>query len=165
MSSKEFFKTFIKDQTGIITKICRAYTDNEDDFQDYFQEVTLQLWRSYQSFNHQSKISTWVYRVTLNVCLTHFKREKRKVATTGLDKIHFELPQYDNSQEHEQVKMLYAAIRELKEIERAIILLYLEDKSYKDIAEIMGITISNVGARINRIKNQLKEKINRQDGH
>jgi RNA polymerase sigma-70 factor (ECF subfamily) len=155
MSSEEFFKTFIKDQTGIITKICRAYTDNEDDFQDYFQEVALQLWRSYQNFNHQSKVSTWVYRVTLNVCLTHFNKQKRKVNTVALDHIHFEPAGY-HDEKREQVDMLYRSIRRLKEIDRAIILLYLEEKSYKEMAEILGMSVTNIGAKINRIKTQLK---------
>lgn len=155
MSSEEFFKTFIKDQTGIITKICRAYTDNEDDFQDYFQEVALQLWRSYQNFNHQSKVSTWVYRVTLNVCLTHFNKQKRKVNTVALDQIHFEPAGY-HDEKREQVDMLYQSIRRLKEIDRAIILLYLEEKSYKEMAEILGMSVTNIGAKINRIKTQLK---------
>ncbi|MEM8893598.1 MAG: sigma-70 family RNA polymerase sigma factor [Bacteroidota bacterium] len=162
MSSEEFFKTFIKDQTGIITKICRAYTDNEDDFQDYFQEVALQLWRSYQNFNQQSKVSTWVYRVTLNVCLTHFNRQKRKVNTVALDQIHFEPEGYDDDKK-EQVDLLYRSIRKLKEIDRAIILLYLEEKSYKEMAEILGMTVTNVGAKINRIKTQLKSIIDGED--
>jgi RNA polymerase sigma-70 factor (ECF subfamily) len=162
MSSQEFFNTFVKEQTGIITKICRAYTDNDDDFQDYFQEVALQLWRSYKSFNYQSKVSTWVYRVALNVCLTHFKKHKRNVATTSLDTIHFEPHQKADSLEAEQLEYLYKAIRQLKEIDRAIILLYLEDKSYKEVSEIMGLTVTNVGAKINRIKNQLKSTIDGQ---
>ena len=162
MSSEEFFKTFIKDQTGIITKICRAYTDNEDDFQDYFQEVALQLWRSYQNFNHQSKVSTWVYRVTLNVCLTHFNKQKRKVPTVALDQIHFE-PAGSSDHNKEQVDMLYRAIRQLKEIDRAIILLYLEEKSYKEMADILGMSVTNIGAKINRIKTQLKTIIDGQD--
>ncbi len=162
MSSEEFFKTFIKDQTGIITKICRAYTDNEDDFQDFFQEVALQLWRSYQNFNHNSKVSTWVYRVTLNVCLTHFNKQKRKVSTVTLDQIHFEPEGYDD-QKKEQVDLLYRSIRQLREIDRAIILLYLEEKSYKEMAEILGMTVTNVGAKINRIKTQLKTIIDGQN--
>ncbi|MEQ8711911.1 MAG: sigma-70 family RNA polymerase sigma factor [Cyclobacteriaceae bacterium] len=162
MSSEEFFKTFIKDQTGIITKICRAYTDNEDDFQDYFQEVALQLWRSYENFNHQSKVSTWVYRVALNVCLTHFKKQKRKVTTVALDQIHFEPVGFDDTKK-EQVDLLYRSIRQLKEIDRAIILLYLEEKSYKEMAEILGMSVTNIGAKINRIKSQLKAIIDGQD--
>ena len=162
MSSQEFFRTFIQDQIGIITKICRAYTDNEDDFQDYFQEVALQLWRSYEGFNHRSKVSTWVYRVALNVCLTHLKRHKRKVDTTTLDKVHFEPAGHIEDEKKEQVDLLYKAIRKLKEIDRALILLYLEDKSYKEIADILGLTVTNVGAKVNRIKTQLKKLIDEQ---
>lgn len=165
MSSDEFFNTFIKNQTAIISKICRAYTDNEDDFQDYFQEVALQLWRSYKTFNYQSKVSTWVYRVALNVCLTHFKKHKRKLSTISMEHVHREPIAYGDSQEMEQVEILYRSIRKLKEIERAIILLYLEEKSYKEIAEIMGLTVTNIGARINRIKNQLKGMIDEQAGY
>ncbi len=165
MSSKEFFNTFVRDQRAIITKICRSYSDNEDEFQDLFQEVALQLWRGYESFRHESKVSTWVYRVALNVCLTQFKKRKKNLPTASLEQIIREPAQEGVDPIHEQVDLLYEGIKQLKDIERAIILLYLEDKQYNEIGEILGMTRTNVGVRINRIKFQLKKYMDGRIGH
>lgn len=165
MSSTEFFNTFIRDQKAIISKICRSYADNDEEFQDLFQEVAIQLWRGFESFRHESKVSTWVYRVTLNVCLTQFKKRKRNLPTTSLDQMMREPAQEGLDPIHEQVDLLYEGIKQLKDIERAIILLYLEDKQYNEIAEILGMTRTNVGVRINRIKIQLKKYIDGRIGH
>lgn len=157
--SSEFYNRFIRENAKIISKICRAYTDSADDYHDYFQEVCLQLWRSRESFQNKSAVSTWVYRVTLNCCLTLFKNHKRRVATTEIKESVIQVPQQDAA-ELEQLDMLYAAIRQLKEMDRALIILYLEEKSYKEIAEILGTNANHIGVRINRIKNTLKEIIN-----
>lgn len=159
MDPQEFFKTFVKDQRGIIAKICRAYAEDDEDFKDLFQEVTIQLWRGYTSFRQESKVSTWVYRVALNVCLTQFRKRKRKIETSPLERATVDPAQEGIDPSHEQLALLYQGIKQLKEIERAIILLYLEDKQYKEIAEILGLTSTNVGVRINRIKTQLKKYV------
>ncbi len=158
MSESEFFTKFIKDNQGIINKVCRIYTDNDDDYLDSFQEVALELWKSHKNFQHQSKVSTWVYRVALNVCITHFKKRKKNVATIAL--IDVDIKAEVTRPDHDEIKTLHGAIKKLKEFDRAIILLYLEEKSYKEIAEITGISVTNVGARVNRIKNKLKSMIN-----
>jgi len=161
MQQKQKFHNFLNEHTAVIRKVCRLYTDNHTDFHDYFQEVVLQLWRSFGSFRGESKASTWVYRVALNVCLSQLKLKKRRITATPLDP---EAAQrwadepYDTTEE-EQVKQLYAAIRQLKELDRAIILLYLEERSYDEMADILGISQSNVGVRINRIKKQLNKLI------
>lgn len=162
MNQEQKFRTLLQDHSGIIAKICHVYTDNVEDFNDFYQEVALQLWRSYQSFRGDSQLSTWVYRVALNVCLSQIKKAKKKkvleqpeaiaeytFATAGHEPV--------NS---EQVNKLYAAIRQLKEVERALILLFLEEKSYKEISEIMGISVNLVGVRLSRIKQQLKKIMN-----
>lgn len=158
MPSDAFFKKFVEDNKATIYKICRVYANDVEELKDFVQEVTIQLWKSHQKFEERSKLSTWVYRVTLNVCLTLTKKRKRVVDTVSLLPTDF-YEQVDEA-EREQVEALYKGIRRLKESERAIILLYLEDKSYKEISSILGITVSNVGARVNRVKNQLKEMIN-----
>lgn len=161
MQQKQKFHRFLNEHTAVIRKVCRLYTDNQTDFHDYFQEVVLQLWRSFGSFRGESKASTWVYRVALNVCLSQLKLKKRRVTATPLDP---EAAQrwadepYDTTEE-EQIKQLYVAIRQLKELDRAIILLYLEERSYDEMADILGISQSNVGVRINRIKKQLNKLI------
>ena len=161
MQQKQKFHRFLNEHTAIIRKVCRLYTDNQADFHDYFQEVVLQLWKSFASFRGEAKASTWVYRVSLNVCLSQLKLKKRRVAATAIDP---EAAQrwadepYDTTQE-ERFQQLYAAIRLLKALDRAIILLYLEERSYEEIAEILGMSISNVGVRINRVKKQLNQHI------
>lgn len=156
--SKDFYTQFILPYAGIIIKICRAYTDSEEDFQDYYQEVCLQLWKSRNNFKGESKWSTWVYRISLNVSLSLLRSDKK------ISKKSAELPTVEVQQEpasdpfkDESLKLLYQAIKKLSEVDRAIILLYLEEKSYQEIAEIMGLSPTNIGVKINRIKKKLKE--------
>ena len=143
---------------ALIMHICRAYSRTEEALKDLVQEVTLQLWRSHKSFKGNSQLSTWVYRVTLNVCLSHSKRMKRKVETVPLEWKNDSA--IEDDPDKEQIERLYAGIKRLKESDRAIILLYLEDKSYKEMSEILGITVSNVGVKVNRLKEKLKEIVN-----
>ena len=143
---------------ALIMHLCRAYSRDEESLKDLVQEVTLQLWRSHKSFKGNSQLSTWVYRVTLNVCLSHSKKLKRKPDTISLDYGISKSEEVDPEQE--QIEKLYRGIRQLKESDRAIILLYLEDKSYKDMSDILGITVSNVGVKVNRLKEKLKQLIN-----
>ena len=156
--SSAFYNRFIRENAGIISKICRAYTDTPEDFNDYFQEVCLQLWKNHESFQEKSAVSTWVYRVSLNVCLTQFKKTKKRIDTDPIP-LHFMGVQEEEGAEAEQLKVLYAAIKQLKEADRAIIILYLEEKSYQEIAEILGTNANHVGVKINRIKNTLKTLI------
>ena len=142
---------------ALIMHLCRAYSRDEESLKDLVQEVTLQLWRSHKSFKGNSQLSTWVYRVTLNVCLSHSKKLKRKPDTISLDYGISKSEEVDPEQE--QIEKLYRGIRQLKESDRAIILLYLEDKSYKDMSDILGITVSNVGVKVNRLKEKLKQLI------
>lgn len=143
---------------ALIMHLCRAYSNDEESLKDLVQEVTLQLWRSHASFKGKSQLSTWVYRVTLNVCLSNSKKSKRRPNTVPLE---HGISRYEaDDPEKEQIAMLYKAIRQLKESDRAIILLYLEDKSYKEMSEILGISVSNVGVKVNRLKDKLKQMIN-----
>ncbi|NME67922.1 RNA polymerase sigma factor [Flammeovirga aprica] len=155
--SIEFYEEYIESNKSIIYKICRAYSHSQEEFEDYFQEVCLQLWRSKESYQQQSKLSTWVYRVSLNTCLSMVKKETKKVSTVEINEKIDQVHQF--SEKEERLEELYRAIRMLKEVDRAIILLYLEEHSYQDIASIMGISSTNVGAKINRIKKQLKENM------
>ncbi len=155
--SQTFFKTFVTENIDLIRHLCRAYARNEEDLKDLMQEVTFQLWRSHKRFQGKSQVSTWVYRVTLNVCLSQARRDKRQVPTSSLDTLDF--AENVSTIEKEQIELLYQAIRKLKESDRAVVLLYLENKSYKEIADILGMTVSNVGVKVNRLKNQLKKMI------
>ena len=156
--SQDFFKSYVEENMALIMHLCRAYSRDEESLKDLVQEVTLQLWRSHKSFKGNSQLSTWVYRVTLNVCLSHSKKLKRKPDTISLDYGISKSEEIDP--EKEQIEKLYHGIRQLKESDRAIILLYLEDKSYKEMSDILGITVSNVGVKVNRLKERLKQMIN-----
>ena len=152
--SNDFYISSILPYSGIIIKICRAYTNTQSDFEDYHQEVCLQIWKSKDNFKEQSTWSTWVYKISLNVCLTLLKKNKQKAIFFFLEN---EITEENTAFENEELNQLYTAIKQLSEIDRGIILLYLEEKSYKEIAEIMGTNSNNIGVRITRIKEQLKK--------
>ena len=144
--SSDFYKVSILPHAGIIIKICRAYTDNQEDFEDYYQEVCLQIWRSKDNFKKQSAWSTWIYRLSLNVCLTLLKNNKKKkqVFQNGNEAI--DLPEESSADfSDESLAALYVAIRQLSEVDRAVILLYLEEKSYQEISDIIGTNTNNIG--------------------
>ncbi|WP_411031744.1 RNA polymerase sigma factor [Spongiimicrobium sp. 3-5] len=157
--STDFYTKSILPYAAIIIKICRAYTSTQQDYEDYYQEVCLQIWRSSGKFKGQSAWSTWIYRVSLNVCLTLLKKKKNNVQHTPSDAVPLEALEESKAFTDESLNQLYAAIRLLSEVDRAVILLYLEEKSYKEIAEIMGTNPNSIGVRINRIKDRLRKKL------
>ena len=158
--SSDFYHSFILPYAAIIIKMCRAYTNTEEDFEDYYQEVCLQLWRTKDNFNEQSQWSTWVYRLSLNVCLTLLKKKKGKAQEFASDSLPAEVMEDSAAFADESLNQLYDAIRQLSEVDRGVILLYLEEKSYQEIAEIIGTNANNIGVRISRIKERLKKILN-----
>lgn len=145
---------------AIIHKVTRIYCDNVDDRKDLFQEILIQLWKSYGSFKEQSKFSTWMYRVAINTAITAFKRGAQKTIKTQFVKDLPSIADDDYDYEFEEnLKLLHIAIGQLTGIEKSIILLYLEDKSYDEIAEITGITQNYVRVKMNRIKKKLESLI------
>lgn len=155
--SNDFYRISIFPYSGIIIKLCRAYTNSQEDFEDYFQEVCLQIWRSKENFREDSDWSTWVYRISLNVCLTLLKKKKNNKQHFVSDSLTFEETEDSYAFSDESLNLLYEAIRKLSEIDRALITLYLEEKSYKEIADIIGTNSNNIGVRIKRIKTRLKK--------
>jgi len=157
------FQHIIDQHYGILYKIGRAYTSDQADFEDLYQEMLIQLWQSFSRFQGASKLSTFVYRVVLNTALTHQRKNKRQLQAVGLEERAFRLA--DNSQQEsaleqereEQINLLYTCINELKKEDRAIILLHLEGNSYDEMAEIMGITVNNIGVRLLRVKKRLQK--------
>lgn len=158
--SQDFYRLSILPYAGIIIKICRAYTHTQEDFEDYYQEVCLQIWRSKDNFKKESEWATWVYRIALNVCLTLVK--KKRVSTEFHDYNTLQSIEQPNqtASNKDAIDNLYAAIKKLSAIDRAVIILYLEEKSYQEIAQIMGTNPTNIGVRINRIKKRLKKILN-----
>ncbi|MEM6261568.1 MAG: sigma-70 family RNA polymerase sigma factor [Bacteroidota bacterium] len=159
-SHEHHFISLVAQNQGIIHKVCHMYAHNEDDRQDLFQEITLQLWRSFKSFKGDSKLSTWMYRVALNTAISGFRKKKRRGKSVPLSTQEFQLPADEvNTERAEQLVFLKKAIQELSEVERALIMLYLEEHSYEEIADIMGITKNHVGVKLNRIKHKLKNRL------
>ena len=157
--SNDFYNTSILPFAGIIIKICRAYTNTQEDFEDYYQEVSLQIWKSKDNFREESEWSTWIYRLSLNVCLTLLKKKKNNDQHFASDSLPPEATVYNHAFADESINQLYDAIRKLSEIDRAVILLYLEVKSYQEIADIIGTNPNNIGVRIKRNKKRLEKLI------
>lgn len=155
--SNDFYTSSILPYSAIIIKICRAYTDTQQDFEDYYQEVCLQIWKSRNNFKEQSEWSTWVYRLSLNVCMTLLKKRKNNHHYSASDLLQEEVTEEPRAFADESLDQLYRAIRQLSEVDRAVILLYLEEKSYQEIADIIGTNPNNIGVRIKRIKERLKK--------
>lgn len=159
MSKEAKFTRIIKDNEGVIFKITTIYTDSFEDQKDLYQEIVYQLWKAYDSFRGDAKISTWMYRVALNTAITRLKKEKRRGNSVGIDQVVLkQTDNYDTAFE-EKLKVLYNHIRMLNDLEKGLILLLLEGKKYEEIALITGLTSSNVGTRISRIKQKLKNQI------
>lgn len=155
------FVTELENNQNIVHKVCTLYTNDQDAHKDLFQEITIQLWQAYPKFRGDSKFSTWMYRVALNTAITLYRKSKRSVATLDYDSVVFKIKadEYDEAEE-QQLKLMYNAVKQLGDIEKALIFLYLEDKNYTEIAETLGITEVNVRVKMNRIKNKLRTILN-----
>lgn len=159
-SKEKEFVLVVENHKNLLYKIANTYCKDTEDSNDLVQDVILQLWKSFDRYNDQYKYSTWIYRIALNVAINFYKKEKRK------KEVLYPLPSKilniaDANLLHEQDnkgQLLQQFISELKEIDKALIILYLEEKNYKEIAEIMDISESNVSTRVGRIKASLKQK-------
>jgi len=159
MPQKETFIQTIKDNEGIIYKITRVYAKDTEDQKDLYQEIVYQLWKSFESFQGKSKISTWIYRIALNTSIAHLQHQKSKGHSVPIDfKLLDRLDEFDGVMQ-ERLNILYAHIKRLNVIEKGLVLLFLEGKTYNEIAVITGFTTSNVGTRLGRIKQKLKTNI------
>lgn len=141
-------------------KVCRMYCDEEEERKDLFQEILIHLWKSYPTFKGDAKFSTWMYRVAFNVAIQRLRKEKKKKEDAVLPE---RLDQFSHESEGEELgeekRMLRLAIRQLNEIEKAIVMLYLEERDAEDIAEIIGISQNNVRVKMTRIRNKLKDLV------
>lgn len=151
----------LKANQNIIHKICRLYTSGDDAHKDLFQEITIQLWKAFPKFRGDSKFSTWAYRVALNTAITLYRKSTRSIATSEYDGTKHFLKQEDyDYEEEEQLKLMYAAVYQLNDIEKALVYMYLEDKDYAEISETLGISEVNARVKMNRIKGKLKKMLN-----
>ncbi|MBO4499511.1 MAG: sigma-70 family RNA polymerase sigma factor [Bacteroidaceae bacterium] len=153
---KKFAQT-VAEHKGTIYTVCYMFSQDSDEVNDLFQEVLVNLWRGFENFGHRSDIRTWIYRISLNTCISaDRKKRKSPVVPLSMDINLFE----NHSEDARQVDMLHERIARLKPFDRAIVLLWLEDLSYDEIGQIVGITAKNVSVRLFRIKEELKNMSN-----
>jgi len=162
MGKEEKFAQIIKDNEGVIFKITTIYTNNGQDQKDLYQDIVYQLWKSFDSFRNEAKVSTWMYRVALNTAIGQLKKSKRRPHAVSIDQVVLHQTENYDSEFEERIKILYALIGGLNVLEKGLMLLLLEGKKHNEIAEITGFTPSNVGTRISRIKQKLKSQIVKQ---
>lgn len=145
---------------GIIYKVANAYCRDQENRKDLIQEITLQLWLAFPKYDEQFMLTTWIYRIALNVSVSFFRKQvsRDKVNHPLTEEILTLITYEDPSDVHSDLTMLHEFIRQLKELDRALMLLYLEGRSQSEIADILGITASNVSTKVGRIKEQLRQK-------
>ncbi|MGB3181746.1 MAG: RNA polymerase sigma factor [Cyclobacteriaceae bacterium] len=159
-SMQDRFVTVVECHRGIIYKVVHAYCHDHDDREDLAQEIIFQLWRSFEKYDSQYKLSTWMYRIALNVAISHHrKRTVRDRHHLPLDVGLLQVSEEPPPDLGEEVKLLRQYIRELNRVNKSLMLLYLDGNSYQEIAEVLDISITNVGTRLNRLKKQLKEQL------
>lgn len=155
---EESFIEMIRCNERVIYKVCSFYVSDEFPMADLYQEVVSNLWTAYPRFGNKCSVSTWIYRIALNTCITGMRKEMRRPKGTSISIVQDLFLEPESMDE--QIKELYYFIHQLKTMERAIVLLYLEEKSYQEIAEITGLTVTNVATKLKRSKEKLKQMSN-----
>jgi RNA polymerase sigma factor (sigma-70 family) len=156
MAIEKEFIAQLNTHQNIIHKICNVYMSDEAAREDLFQEITLQAWKGYKAFKNESKFSTWLYRVALNTAISFYRKEKNKLNIVSPEEISEKVEVADDTEA--QAAAMHKAIAGLSKIDKALVMLYLEDYPYQEIAEMLGITANNVAVKMNRIKIKLKEE-------
>jgi RNA polymerase sigma factor (sigma-70 family) len=153
------FLRVIEAHKGIIYKVSRAYCRQDEDRQDLIQEIIIQIWNSYSKYNNQYQISTWIYRIALNVSISLYRRNsvRQKMIVPLTNTINYIDDSHANEKEGD-ILLLYQFIHELNNLDKAMMLLYLEQKNYREIAEILDISETNVATKIGRVKRIIKQK-------
>ncbi|MDO4163604.1 MAG: sigma-70 family RNA polymerase sigma factor [Bacteroides sp.] len=149
------FMSVIREYERVIYKVCYLYTTPHATLNDLYQDVVLNLWKAFPKFRQECKISTWIYRIALNTCISFIRKEKNIPEIVTLTQEADRTEEDDETQE--MLRQLYRMINRLGQLEKSIVLLYLEEKSYEDIAEITGLTVTNVATKLNRIKTKLRK--------
>jgi RNA polymerase sigma-70 factor (ECF subfamily) len=156
---EESFLQLINGNSALVYKIINAYCDDEVEKDDLYQEIIFQLWKAFPTFKGKSKMTTWMYRVALNTALTYFKKSSRTRKQDSIENYHQHFAEEMDYEEKEKLELFYNQLKKLGKVERALVMLYLDGKSYEEIAEITGLTVSNVGVKLNRTKQKLKNQL------
>ena len=151
------FAQMIREHKSTIYTVCFMFSKDSDEVSDLFQEVLINLWKGYESFQNRSDIDTWIWKVSFNTCISYERNKKRTSLPLNMDINLFE----DKDEDSRQIRQLYDRIHRLKPFDRAIVLLWLENMSYEEIGSIVGISVKNVSVRLYRIKEELKKVSNR----
>ena len=159
MTKEEEFIHLIQTNQGLIYKITTIYTNDREEREDLYQEIVYQTWKSFEYFKKASKPSTWLYRVGMNTAISNLNRTKKRVTAVPIDGLELDFAEELDSEIGERLKIMYAEIRKLGLLDRGIVFLLLEGKSHEEIAEIVGISSSNVGTRLSRIKDKLRKGV------
>lgn len=157
---EQYFVNLVNEHQGLIHKVCNLYESDREARDDLFQEIVLQLWKSFHTFRGDAKITTWMYRIALNTAISGLRKQKRGLQTEDLNERHFNLSETSSDDHEENLQKLQWSIRQLSEIERAIIMMALDEVPYDEIAETIGITQNNVRVRMNRIREKLRKLMN-----
>ncbi len=155
-SIEQEFLSVIREYERVIYKVCYLYTTPTATLNDLYQDVVLNLWKAFPKFRRECKISTWIYRIALNTCISFIRKEKNVPEFVTLNREGDWMTE-ENDPLQEMLRQLYRMINQLGQLDKSIILLYLEDKSYDEISEITGFTVTNVATKLSRIKDKLKK--------
>ncbi|MFD2147944.1 RNA polymerase sigma factor [Mucilaginibacter antarcticus] len=151
------FVGLMQEHQAMVHKVCYLYRDSKEDREDLFQEITFQLWKAWPHFKGEAKVTTWMYRIALNTAIAVFRKKRPDIEFPSVMP---DMPDEPPNEEHERrQEQLFAALKQLDDTEKAIITLYFEEMSYRQIAEVLGINENNVGVKINRIKHKLQQLI------
>jgi len=153
---QERFQTVVDQHKKILYKVCNSYCRNRDDRDDLAQEIIIQLWRSFGKFDERYRFSTWIYRIALNVAISFYRRENTRTRYVISDEQHL-LEAIDEAQP-EEIRFLYEFIDGLDPLNKALVLLYLDGNNYQEIAEVLGISETNVATKISRLKSKMKQE-------
>jgi RNA polymerase sigma factor (sigma-70 family) len=158
-SKNEFFEAILNEHKGIFLKVAKAYCKDQDDRKDLLQEMMVQVWTSLHRYDDDFKLSTWLYRVVLNVAISyHRKNDSRQKYSQTIDLEKTEVADTDENEVEPKLALLDKFINELNDLDKALMVLFLEEKSHLEISEILGISTSNVATKVQRIKEKLKQK-------
>ena len=152
------FEKQISENEQLLFKVCHTYAYNQADREDLFQEIVIQVWKAFPSFNGESKFSTWLYRVAINTAINGLRKTKNFITSYEPDKLPANFSDDSRSEaEEEQFQEMYKAIGQLNQVEKAIVMLYMEDHSYAEMEEILGVGQGNLRVKMTRIKDKLRQ--------
>ena len=156
---QERFQTLVDEHKKILYKVCNSYCRDRDARDDLAQEIIIQLWRSFDKFDERYRFSTWMYRIALNVAISFYRRENTRTRYVISDEEHLLEAIDETENQPEDIRLLYQFIEGLDPLNKALVLLYLDGNNYREIADVLGISETNVATKINRLKNKMKQEL------